>query len=610
MSIKIEDFLRKISLPKRYFNDNFDICQKYKDETDDYLKLLRMIDGSEFEEHKKDKIQQKLKEICEEIEENIHSIISVFNYYEGANPKAAQEEIDIMMERMKADLFVASIDDWVKVSVNGVFFRTHLRITPGSQFYRVRAVEEETSDIQNNPDELFHIPLTKKAFTSNERFSLAGFPSLYLSSMLPLAWQECGYPKKYYYSEFQYEKLCGSIDERQIENELKFLALYSPDEICDWGISVKYNEFDLWLEVITRYMKQYPLILACAFVNHSGKVSYKQEYIVPQMLMQWVQRNNDVIQGISYFTCVDLSMFNSRWCAYNIVIPASAPYDENKYSIKLREDFGWSRPKFYEVPLVDSTNNKSDRECLYVFIEKIKDAFRTLYFPEQYRKYLSETLELCCCLYNILETSKTLDMQLALHVMNLIDKSYSRINKSKADVIIGEVNEKKDNLSELEKLCFDSANIEFQNIVHEFTDDNRDGSGIKIIIDKYRGTIWNDLNCSSKITILYIDKDKLEDEMTWLHENHFLYFLKKLNSDDKTVDYLKRICKEAEVDLAELWGVPVKGDEWMKEHMADIKTPIFVRTNDVSIYSQGKVKMYDYIQVGFDKCKLKEDLLK
>lgn len=61
MSIKIEDFLRKISLPKRYFNDNFDICQKYKDETDDYLKLLRMIDGSEFEEHKKDKIQQKAK---------------------------------------------------------------------------------------------------------------------------------------------------------------------------------------------------------------------------------------------------------------------------------------------------------------------------------------------------------------------------------------------------------------------------------------------------------------------------------------------------------------------------------------------------------------------
>lgn len=41
---------------------------------------------------------------------------------------------------------------------------------------------------------LFHIPLSKRACSNNERFSLVGFPSLYLSTMLPLAWQECGYP--------------------------------------------------------------------------------------------------------------------------------------------------------------------------------------------------------------------------------------------------------------------------------------------------------------------------------------------------------------------------------------------------------------------------------
>ena len=102
----------------------------------------------------------------------------------------------------------------------------------------------------------------------------------------------------------------------------------------------------------------------------------------------------------------------------------------------------------------------------------------------------------------------------------------------------------------------------------------------------------------------------MKDETTWLHENHFLYFLQKLTSDDKTVNYLKRICEEAEVDLEELWGVPVKGDKWMKEHMADIKTPIFVKTNGVSIYSQSNAKRYNCIQVGFDKCKLKEILLK
>lgn len=73
---------------------------------------------------------------------------------------------------------------------------------------------KKTASIQSNPDELFYIPLSKKAFVNNERFSLAGFPSLYLSSMLLLAWQECGYPKKYYYSEYQYEKLNGSRGNR------------------------------------------------------------------------------------------------------------------------------------------------------------------------------------------------------------------------------------------------------------------------------------------------------------------------------------------------------------------------------------------------------------
>ena len=63
---------------------------------------------------------------------------------------------------------------------------------------------------------------------------MAGFPSLYLSTALPLAWQECGYPQKYYYSEYKYEKMWDK--ERNYEEELKFLALYSPREICWWGI--------------------------------------------------------------------------------------------------------------------------------------------------------------------------------------------------------------------------------------------------------------------------------------------------------------------------------------------------------------------------------------
>lgn len=155
-----------------------------------------------------------IEDVTDEIQKNVNAIINIFAYHEEANPKAAQEEIDAMMERMKNDVFIVSIDDWLKLNTNGKSIYTQLRLTPGSRFYGVRAVNEENASIQSNPDELFYIPLSKKAFVNNERFSLAGFPSLYLSSMLLLAWQECGYPKKYYYSEYQYEKLNGSRGNR------------------------------------------------------------------------------------------------------------------------------------------------------------------------------------------------------------------------------------------------------------------------------------------------------------------------------------------------------------------------------------------------------------
>lgn len=324
MGIKIEDLLAtRIALPKRYYNSNFNISDKFKQETIKFLELIKQIDGHEFSEDKQKLIQQKIKGIVPDIEENIESIEHIFDFYENANPKEAQEEMDKMMNRLDDALLISTIDDRVIINVDGKQFYTRgIRITPGTQFFRVRAVDEKTVAIENNPDELFHIPLTKKAYTNNERFSLAGFPSLYLSSMLQLAWQECGYPQKYYYSEFQYENMIVSLH-RDISKELKFLSLYSPSEIFQWGISTKHSHFTEWLGLVANYLKQYPLVLACSFVNHSGKVTYKQEYIIPQMLMQWVQRNKSVVQGISYFTCVDISMFPSKWCAYNIVIPAN-----------------------------------------------------------------------------------------------------------------------------------------------------------------------------------------------------------------------------------------------------------------------------------------------
>ena len=137
-----------------------------------------------------------LKNIFPDVKANIHRILEVFKYYEGADLKRAQEEFDVVMDCLHSSMFISTMDDWNEVDTPDGKRYIKFRLRSGELFYRVRGVEGTRKDIESNPDELFHIPLSKKALTNNERFSLAGFPSLYLATMLPLAWQESGYPQR------------------------------------------------------------------------------------------------------------------------------------------------------------------------------------------------------------------------------------------------------------------------------------------------------------------------------------------------------------------------------------------------------------------------------
>ena len=86
----------------------------------------------------------------------------------------------------------------------------------------------------NLPSNLVTSPL----FTGFKRYLVASsndtpktFVIFEASTMLPLAWQETGYPEKYYYSEFCYDDLGKKDGDRS--NELKFLSIYSPNEISN-----------------------------------------------------------------------------------------------------------------------------------------------------------------------------------------------------------------------------------------------------------------------------------------------------------------------------------------------------------------------------------------
>lgn len=204
---------------------------------------------------------------------------------------------------------------------------------------------------------------------------------------------------------------------------------------------------------------------------------------------------------------------------YENANPKEAQEELDKmYSSKLRKDFCWSRPKYYTVPISDSSKNNVDRKIIFDFIVKIRNAFNTYNFAEPLREYLQDLECVCVCVYQMM------------------------------------------------------------------------------------------LSSASVIEIICKKDDNTEKEQLWLHNNNYIHCCKVLEMDDNSVSHLKDICKKNGVPLEMLWDMPIGDDEWIKKHICDVKTPIVVRMNSVSIYSDKEKKECDYFHIGFDEKKLEAGL--
>lgn len=597
--MNINQLLDAISLPKRYFSESFVIGVKFKDEIERYFELLDECEETDLNPDDSIKFQQNLMESKTVASDIAQKIIAIFKSYEDSNYKDTQELFDAIMESLKPIFFISFMNGRIDMQVKEKHISTCLRLfgsSNGEHFFRIRAVDERNQAIESNPDELFHIPMAKRAYSSNERFSLAGFPCLYLSTMLPLAWQECNYPKKYYYSEYQYLWDVDQNGKINVDKEVKLLALYSPIELKTWGYTVKYNHFEIWNEVVGRYLKMYPLILACSFINQSGNTPYKQEYIIPQMLMQWVKRNSDVVKGIEYFSCVDMAFDNSKWCANNIVLPAFAPY-ENGVSQLLKEKFTWTKPKFYEIPIISKSKTEADRKFLYEFMEEINQIFHVYHMPDVFVHSLVNMEETASCLLNLMANDRINDMRELLRILELLITSVEYITKLE---LLTDIENKIAETREgtLSGDAAVSAGRAFRKIYENFIGED---NSVKSIAKKHKDLLWNFYEAQPEWAVLYKSADEIDGFKELLQSNHRIFHLYKSDEGQGTFDLLKSAAQSDSVPMDAFWIQKGKSENWMREHMAEIKTPILIELNNVSIYSNDNVKPQRIVSIGFDK---------
>lgn len=135
------------------------------------------------------------------------------------------------------------------------------KVKAETAFYRMRSAENYTQYTKNSKDEMYHIPFNLRHLIGNERYSITGFPTFYLSASVYGCWEEC----KRCNLDFSNVALFKST------SELTFLDMVPPNES-------KYVTYESLLGL--------PLILASRLkvIHKDGK--FVPEYIIPQLAME------------------------------------------------------------------------------------------------------------------------------------------------------------------------------------------------------------------------------------------------------------------------------------------------------------------------------------
>lgn len=154
-------------------------------------------------------------------------------------------------------LFPPEEDKFYEVSL----VRNNVLLKPGKLLgFRIRSTG---SNSLYKRDEMFHIPFEKRHLVSNQRFSLTGYPCLYIGSSIYGSWEEVNRPNidTCNIVSIKNSQLIKMIDLR--------LPHFEEEKVVEYDSSVLYRSIVAWL---------------CSFRAKEKGASFIVEYVIPQML--------------------------------------------------------------------------------------------------------------------------------------------------------------------------------------------------------------------------------------------------------------------------------------------------------------------------------------
>lgn len=211
--------------------------------------------------------------------------------------------------------------------------------------YRVRYIQGNATIVRKM---IFHAPNSKRAKIATCRYSIPGFPSLYLGTTIKLCREESPAAK------FDDQMIASRFEMNTYDVIIKVLDLsIKPSDFVKnernkrkIGEEIVYSQLSSQ-EIRCSYLFWYPLIAGCSYMRTDKSDPFAVEYILPQFLMQWIRSKyvEHELIGIRYFSCASTKA--SRM-GYNYVFPVSGKWlePETEYCEVLARVFKLTEPRY------------------------------------------------------------------------------------------------------------------------------------------------------------------------------------------------------------------------------------------------------------------------
>jgi len=247
---------KKFGLPIKSYDDDFHLCLKKLFKS--YVKELKESLN----------INYRILNIktMEDVDKLVGALLAtIIKYYHGLRQ-------DAYFEFEKAMRIV-----------NDYLILDNVKSVELKQLYRIRYGDNNLY----NKEDMFHIPFHNRGKIKSQRYSIPGFPALYLGSSSYICWDEMRRP--------DFQNVHISMFSIDLDSKLSILDIgLRPNDVVKKYKESSQEDLSYNQTLLENYIFMWPLIASCSVRVRSDQDSFKPEYIIPQFLLEWMRKNKNI----------------------------------------------------------------------------------------------------------------------------------------------------------------------------------------------------------------------------------------------------------------------------------------------------------------------------